>query len=275
MSSSEPEDTAQSSLWEPTPSHIPPTALDLLENYSHIPSAKILPHVIAVRDRAWLIFPYPCIGWFHFLDISISLHHSYPRILASLKAPHADKKLLDLGTCLGQDVRKLVHDGAPARNLYGTDLKPGFLDLGYELFNDKNTLNAHFFVADVLTEDGWSEVEGQMDFVHASSLLHLFDWETQIGICKRIVRLLRPQTGSTVFGRMTGNQKARSVQHQTVFGAAWRHNEVSFRRMWDIVGEDTGTKWKVWVELDGFVKRQNDHFDSEGVRRVSFEVIRE
>ena len=34
----------------------------LLEEYSNIPSEDVVPHILEIRDRAWDIFPYPCIG---------------------------------------------------------------------------------------------------------------------------------------------------------------------------------------------------------------------
>jgi hypothetical protein len=35
---------------------------ELLENYSKIPSDQVVPHILKIRERAWDIFPYPCIG---------------------------------------------------------------------------------------------------------------------------------------------------------------------------------------------------------------------
>ena len=34
----------------------------LLEEYSNIPADQVVPHILEIRDRAWDIFPYPCIG---------------------------------------------------------------------------------------------------------------------------------------------------------------------------------------------------------------------
>jgi len=36
----------------------------LLEEYSNIPADQVVPHILEIRDRAWDIFPYPCIGTF-------------------------------------------------------------------------------------------------------------------------------------------------------------------------------------------------------------------
>lgn len=52
-----------------------------------------------------LQFPYPCIGAFRFLDMSIPKQPIYPEILERLKA---GQKLLDVGCALGQELRRLV-----------------------------------------------------------------------------------------------------------------------------------------------------------------------
>ncbi len=83
--------------YQPTLPH--PPIRTLLESYSHIPPSQIPTHISAIRDRAWQIHPYPCIGQFRFLNLSISQHASYPRILAALKEPGARRTLLDLGCC--------------------------------------------------------------------------------------------------------------------------------------------------------------------------------
>ena len=69
----------------------------------------------------------------------------------------------------------MVHDGAPSENHYACDLKPEFLDLGYELFKDKETLKADSFGADVSQPGGTlDEIEGKMDVIYAASFLQTF-----------------------------------------------------------------------------------------------------
>lgn len=126
---------------------------------------------------------YPCIGGFKFLNLSISSHPTYPRVLALLQASDHDCTLLDLGCCFAQDLKKLIDDGVPSNRLYGTDLHSDFLELGYELFADKETCVAHFFAADIF-QDGevWDRVRRRMDFIHADSFLHMFSWDDQLSL---------------------------------------------------------------------------------------------
>ena len=65
------------------------------------------------RGQVWKIAPYPCVGGFKFLELNMSLSPTYGNVLSRLKG---GDKLLDLGCCLGQDIRKLVYDGVPSEN---------------------------------------------------------------------------------------------------------------------------------------------------------------
>ena len=55
---------------------------------------------------------------------------------------------MDLGCGLGQDLRVLVRDGTPAENLVGLDLMREYIDLGYELFQDRERLSSTFIAQD-------------------------------------------------------------------------------------------------------------------------------
>ncbi len=276
---------------------IPLASYELLENYSHIPRNDIDTHVANIREKAWSIFPYPCIGQWRFLDLSISQQPAYPKVLSLLKEGDLGKndendvgkgdgkrrKLLDLGCCFAQDIRKLIHDGAPADSLYACDLKPEFLDLGYELFADRESCKAHFFAADVLRDDegyksGLAKLAGEFDFVHAASFFHIFSWDDQVQIGKRVVQLLRPRKGSTVFGRQTGNVRGGgggedSTHKDPDKAPIWRHDVDSLKRLWEIVGQLTGSKWEVWAKLYETTHTAR-HWSGEGVRMLRFEVTR-
>lgn len=44
-----------------------PATRELLKSYSKIPEADVEEHVYKIRDRAWNVCDYPCIGQFGFL----------------------------------------------------------------------------------------------------------------------------------------------------------------------------------------------------------------
>ena len=186
---------------------------------------------------------------------------------------------MDLGCCFAQDIRKLVHDGAPSENLYACDLKPDFLDLGYDLFADKESIKSHFFAADIFQEGGaLGKIKGKIDVIYAASFFHLFSWDDQIKICKKTIEVLKPTKGSIVFGRQTGNLKGREVPNSRNgikdTPMIWRHDLESFKKMWEVAGQETGTKWKTWAVLDIGEGMGQGHWAEDGLRRLRYKVER-
>ena len=109
----------------------------ILTEYSGIPEAQLVQHVKDVRNRAWEVFKYPCIGLFAFLKVRLADSPLYPTIIDRLRS---GESLLELGCGLGQEIRRMVVDGAPSENISGADLQQPFIEYGYGLFNDRATL---------------------------------------------------------------------------------------------------------------------------------------
>ena len=168
--------------------------------------------------------------------------------------------LLDVGCCFGQGLRKLVADGAPAANLYGMDLCPEFIELGYELFLDRETLPAHFIApVDILLlgEGGTANdetvrlLEGKMDVIHLGYFLHLFNWQDQIRAAKNVAKFLSPAKGSLIVGHQVGSRVSGEfllpwTEYEEI--SAFRHNKTSFKELWKLIPGE----WE--VEFD-FVSR--------------------
>ncbi|EIT81835.1 hypothetical protein AO1008_08037 [Aspergillus oryzae 100-8] len=187
--------------------------------------------------------PYPCIGVFRFLDFGAHLSPIYPEVIQRLRA---GQTFLDLGCCFGQDIRKLVHDGAPSENIIGADTEGRFMDLGYELFRDKETLKARFYAASVFDEDFLSEWHGKIDVIYVGAFLHLFDIEKQALVVARLVELLRRRPGSIVFGRNLGAERGGAFRMKTLGWDVFRHSRETMRLLWE--GAPEGD-WRVDAEL--------------------------
>ena len=155
------------------------------------------------------------------------------------------------------------------------------------MFLDKETLNSRFVTGDVFDpESGLNELNGKIDIVYTGSFFHLFDWDEQVKIAKRLVKILRPQKGSLVLGRQVGNLTAGRFQHRTnAQGMMYRHNVESLVSMWKEVGEATGTEWKVEARLDTAWRTVGDFGKDKDMtegpswhnpesRRLTFEVER-
>ncbi|KAL8793530.1 MAG: hypothetical protein Q9195_003903 [Heterodermia aff. obscurata] len=237
-------------------SKISKPARELLQTYSGIPAEEVLPHVLAMRDRGWAIHPYPCIGKLRFLDLSITQHPLFPTLIPRLQS---SQSLLDLGCCVGQDIRALVAAGAPGHNLYGADLRPEYFELGYDLFQDRDRLKATFFSGNIFAdqegdegkaENGFAPLRGNLDIIHTASFFHLFCLNEQRALARRLVALLRPVPGSLVIGRQAGNVVAGEMPSRSdPAKTAFRHNEDSWREMWEVVGRETGTEWRTEASL--------------------------
>jgi SAM-dependent methyltransferase len=186
---------------------------------------------------------YPCIGGFRFISFQICQHPFYHKILERLIAR---EKLLDLGCGLGQEIRKLIADGAPANLIWGADLHPQFIELGYELFLDRNNLTSHFLApADVFDESETSplkEIEGEIDIIYIGSFLHIWDYDRQVQACKRIAKILSPKNGALVVGRQVGFAQPEKNHGSDI---TFVHNEETFKQMW----KEVPGNWKVEVEV--------------------------
>ncbi|KAJ5747909.1 uncharacterized protein N7511_009605 [Penicillium nucicola] len=221
-------------------SEIPQPAKKILE--SKIPPAEVLEHVKKV-------FPYPCIGAFRFLDMSVVQSPVYAEILHRLKS---GEKLLDVGCAVGQELRQLVFDGVPSENLYASDLRQDFFDIGYDLFNDHDSLKSQFIMADIFDDnsDLVKALSNGINIVNAASFFHLFDWDRQVTIAKRLIGLLHDQPGSLLVGRQVGRVDPPPPEKKNEAGYRYRHDPSTWKKLWEQVGAETGTEWEVeaWME---------------------------
>ncbi|KAL9105631.1 MAG: hypothetical protein Q9227_009243 [Pyrenula ochraceoflavens] len=231
------------------PPNIPPETLDLLQTYSRIPPAEVVPHVQKLREKAYKIHRYPCIGLYTFLKLDILRHPAYvASVLPRLTAPNSTDIFLDVGTCFGQDVRKLIHDGVPVSRVYGSDVLPEFIDAGYELFRDRDSIpDDHFLrpadLFDSSMESKFCQLDGKVSMLHLTQVMHLFDYADQLVLAKRLVKLLRPGPGGLIFGQQNANLRPGEYPQRPGEGRTptlYRHNEASFTEFWERVGREVG-----------------------------------
>ncbi|KAJ6442548.1 S-adenosyl-L-methionine-dependent methyltransferase [Purpureocillium lavendulum] len=250
--------------------NIPPLAQRVLVEHGGLKPDEVRDHImkIASREKAWASSPYPCVGLFRFLDYSLPDSPLYGEVLQRLKG---GEKLLDFGCCFGHDLRALVADGVPAENLCGAELNATFLDLGYQLFRDKDRIKTPFYTANVFDEDDAlrKERRDEFDIIHLGSFLHLFDYDGQKRAATALLKLLKRQPGgSLILGRQHGATKAKEVQNYLYkptkesesngrLPTFFNHDADSFRGMWDEIGEQTGlrfevgTEWGTWGAANG------------------------
>lgn len=220
------------------------------------------------------MFPYPCVGNWGFLNLSIVESPAYKEVLERI---NNGEQYLDIGCCMGQDIRKLAHDGAPQENMYGSDLKKEFWDIGYDLFLDKSTLKSRFIDADVFDVDsGLKELDGKLDIVHTASFFHLWDWDEQVKAVKRVIALTKPKPGVLIFGRQGGMPKAGKLSETKKELNSYWHNPESWEKLWKEASEETGTKWEMQAVLgeEDLTKRMNSKIVPAGTRFMTFAIRR-
>lgn len=135
-----------------------------------------------------------------------------------------------------------------------------------------------FLIRDIFDADSpLKGLEGKTSVVSVGLLLHQFDRDGQRKACERIVALLKPAKGVLVIGQQVGSV----VQSDVIFRGekkVTRHNEEGFRRLWQEVGERTGSKWEIRATLDeglgGNVGAGTGAWDDPDTMRLSFEVER-
>lgn len=160
--------------------------------------------------------------------------------------------MLDLGCCFGQDIRKLVFDGASSENLLGVDLHAEFHELGYELFGDKETLKARFYSQSIFDGEFLPEWYGKIDMIYMGAFLHLFGYDEQKTIVAKILKLLRDRKGSLVFGRNVGAEEGGSIRlnaNWDLFG----HSDATIKKLWKEEAAGEG-EWEVDSHLVSFVR---------------------
>ncbi|KAI1826714.1 hypothetical protein F4861DRAFT_42471 [Xylaria intraflava] len=241
--------------------NIPEDAIPMkafLTQYSGIPAEDTAAHLVRMQARLWAVYPNACVSQFRFAFLGFTDDLFYRGMLSQLLTAklhsRAEMRLLDVGCCVGQVLRKIAADGVDSSWLYGADIEPRFQELGYELFNDRNKFKAKFVVGDVLTRDSTDKrldvLDGKMTFVHASSFFHMFTWDDQLRAAMRMIRFLDPKAPSAmIFGRQAATLRPNA--HQIGANHAYLHSPETWQKLWDEVGERTGTKWDATMILTG------------------------
>lgn len=106
---------------------------------------------------------------------------------------------------------------------------------------------------------GLRALDARVSMVHAANFFHLFSWREQVRIGVRMTRFVRGQggegggqAGAFIFGRHVGSLEPGDRSFGLHLSEEkYLHDQASFQRLWDEVGEATGTKWRAEVEMLG------------------------
>lgn len=152
------------------------------------------------------------------------------------------------------------------------------MDLGYELFMDQETMQSKYVVADIFKGEAqgepWTGLAATgADVIHCSAFFHLFPLSEQIDAAKNIAKLVKK--GGVIVGRQSGSVKPAEVPAIKPGSTSFRHDVETLTKMWDQVGSETGTKWKVEGTLDEVgLKGKKNPVEDENSRRLLFTLTR-
>lgn len=116
-------------------------------------------------------------------------------------------------------------------------------------------------------------VEGGMDVINVTQVLHSWDYDNQLKAAINLVALSRPKPGSLIAGDQMGSLKAGSYTVPMEGGSHYRHNVETFHAFWKEVGERTGTRWDVEAALGGsqaIQDNQKSKYIDQDVRMIQF-----
>jgi hypothetical protein len=135
--------------------------------------------------------------------------------------------------------------------LYGLDIVDHW-KVGYEMFRDQQHFGAQFIEADMLSTSDplLLPLKGQVDIVSVLQVLHSWDWNGQVKAAKALSTFTEP--GSMNVGNQIGNPNAHEVTLKSLGAAVWRQNPESFEKLWDQVGEETGSKRETQAWMRSF-----------------------
>ena len=168
--------------------------------------------------------------------------------------------------------------------MYGFDLEQTFIEMGYDLFQDRHRLRTEFVSGDLLAEPGTAgsgeldTLSKKVDIVFASSLLHLWDWDEMLLAAIRLVSFAKTKTGSMIVGRQMGSLKAGSYSMPGVERSVYRHDLESMKDFWDQVGIRTDSRWHVDAglhESEEVKDESSQAWSDSDLRTIWFSAVRE
>jgi hypothetical protein len=115
---------------------------------------------------------------------------------------------------------------------------------------------------------------GKIDMIWNSNLLHLFSWDKQLVALQTMLKLLGKSPDALIAGRFMGYSSFG--EYSFVFKGeqqlSYRHNDVSFRRLWEVACEGLEEIWEMDVEAPEWTETLKLKTQDKQVRTWDVEV---
>lgn len=221
-----------------------------------------------INQKALQIYPYRCIQTYSYLTTRMAKNPFYASVLENIST----KYVLDIGCCVGSDMRRLILDGATSEYMLGVDLESAFFQIGFEIFQDQLKLPKNIFIqADIFEDDFIEKIQNGMkmrkmnsnrlfqgfDLVQLGAVIHLLTEEKIEYLLKVIYdRLLRKE--GTLIGQTMGTTLASTNIKGEVGDVKFFHSKESLINVMSRVGfvniqiQETDSHWPLFKNsLDG------------------------
>jgi len=222
----------------------------LFSHYTGLEGDELMAYLQDFQTRALEIYLYGCIHNGGFAALRERAHREYPAILQYAKK--GNFLVVDLGCCLGTDVRQFLLDGGDAHGtnkIIAVDLEQKFIDLGQDLYKGP-TPGIEFRTANLLdpTDSNVDDLTSKVNLLYTGAVFHLFDEAQQRVFAKKIASLLATVGEVAVFGWHRGAQVAGARPHRTG-GIIFSHSPESWKELWtEILGADS-KNWQINATL--------------------------
>eukprot|EP00029_Vermamoeba_vermiformis_P000277 TRINITY_DN10301_c0_g1_i1.p1 TRINITY_DN10301_c0_g1~~TRINITY_DN10301_c0_g1_i1.p1 ORF type:complete len:259 (-),score=41.85 TRINITY_DN10301_c0_g1_i1:40-816(-) len=244
---------------EERPFEVTDTDVDLFRRYlgrEDITKEDIVKRATEARAKALQVCNYRCIREGRFLESRLSTHPEYKTEVK----PKISKttKIIDLGCCFGTDIRYLVAEGAEPSLITGTDQFPEYIQLGFDLFGDKDKLTTKFVFEDFFSDQFTQKVlpnatddSTKYDIAYAGSVYHLFSLEQTEKFTQLVNSLLK--SGGIFFGQTVGSEQptwASKEDRKDIL--RYLHSPESFKSLVEEHGfENVQVRWRQGKEPQG------------------------
>jgi len=217
-----------------------------------IPSdSKILFNIKGAFYEAITAFPFRCIYALAFTYPRVHKHPNYRQILNKLD-DNKNLRIIDLGCCMGTEIRHLLVDGFKEENVLGIDIQNEFIEIGIQLFNDEPSFKERFAVCNVLDNESIKHqglpafLSRGVDVVYCSAVYHLLNQEDTYKMTKRVSDWL--PKGGVYFGITGGTKTAEPISSSASFSVSTNEgkDEPSFQFLHSV------SSFKIMLERNGF-----------------------
>ena len=189
-----------------------------------IPDEDLMKRVTYVHQEILSrIHVYRCISSFSYLNPRAPKEPIYGEILEMARSLGPDFRMLDVGTCFGQETRGFIADGVPPECIVATDLHDVYWEAGRRLFGENSTFSVDkvrtifgdltfpMAPASADGDDAFSSLADTFHCVMCLAILHVLSKKQSENLLRRLCGMMKE--GGVLFGYAVGAVGAQEWAH--------------------------------------------------------------